>query len=105
MPHRFDEPGWWYSTEPSALVAMLRPLERLYGWAAERRLHRARPYRCELPVVCAGNFTAGGTGKTPLARYLAQHLTRLGERPVLLTRGYGGRERGPKRVDAERDMA
>jgi tetraacyldisaccharide 4'-kinase len=46
-------------------------------------------------VICVGNFTAGGTGKTPLVAYLCAHLARIGQRPAVLTRGYGGRHAGP----------
>jgi tetraacyldisaccharide 4'-kinase len=58
-----------------------------------------------LPVICVGNFTAGGTGKTPLAIYLFRCLAGADQRPVLLARGYGGRLPGPHWVKAEADVA
>jgi tetraacyldisaccharide 4'-kinase len=58
-----------------------------------------------VPVVCIGNFTLGGAGKTPTAIAAAQLLAAAGERPVFLTRGYGGRLHGPVRVDTERHRA
>jgi tetraacyldisaccharide 4'-kinase len=51
------------------------------------------------PVVCVGNFTVGGAGKTPAALALARILAADGQKPVFLTRGYGGRLAGPLRVD------
>ena len=57
------------------------------------------------PVVCIGNFTAGGTGKTPLALQVAGELQRLGRKAVFLTRGYGGRRAGPHWVDPAADKA
>lgn len=51
------------------------------------------------PVICIGNFTAGGTGKTPLAIWLAHHLTEQGLSPVFLTRGFGSAVRRPTAVD------
>jgi len=87
------------------MAAALEPLGALYGWAAKARYLRASPYRSRLPVVCIGNFTAGGTGKTPLAIHLARHLKAIGHEPVALTRGYGGRLAGPYWVDAGTDRA
>jgi tetraacyldisaccharide 4'-kinase len=51
------------------------------------------------PVICIGNFTVGGSGKTPVALAVAALLAEAGERPFFLTRGYGGRLAGPVRVD------
>ena len=53
------------------------------------------PYRSRLPVICIGNFTAGGGGKTPTAIAVAKELKEAGERPCFLTRGYGGKTQGP----------
>ena len=53
------------------------------------------PYRSRLPVICIGNFTAGGGGKTPTAIAVAKVLKEAGERPSFLTRGYGGKTQGP----------
>jgi len=96
---RLDEPSWWYGDGDDVRRRILSPLGRLYGWAAERRYYRRRPYRSRLPVICVGNFTAGGTGKTPLSIAIARMLLDRGERPVFLTRGYGGRTRGPAWVE------
>ena len=77
------------------MAACLAPLASIYGWAATTRYARAAPYRSRLPVICAGNFTAGGTGKTPLVLHLCERLLATGHHPVALTRGYGGRHAGP----------
>lgn len=90
-----DEPAWWYRSDAGGMAAYLAPLASIYGWAATTRYTRSRPYRCRLPVICAGNFTAGGTGKTPLVLHLCERLLAAGEHPVALTRGYGGRHAGP----------
>lgn len=103
---RLDEPAWWYQPgKAPTLVRALRPLSKLYGWAVARRFRRAEPYRSSLPVICIGNLTAGGTGKTPLAIHIGQKLVEMGERPVFLTRGYGGRAKGPHPVDKRSDTA
>ena len=55
-----------------------------------------------MPVICVGNFTLGGAGKTPTAIALARLLLELGRRPFFLSRGYGGRVAGPVRIDRQR---
>jgi tetraacyldisaccharide 4'-kinase len=97
---RLDEPAWWYGAGSSRVAAVLAPLGALYGRVARFRYGRVTPYRSRLPVLCAGNFTAGGTGKTPLALYLCGRLEAAGRRPFVLTRGYGGRHAGPRWVEA-----
>ena len=95
-----DEPAWWYRDSASVMARCMAPLAGLYGWCATARYAGATPYRSRLPVLCAGNFTAGGTGKTPLVLHLCGHLRAGGRRPVVLTRGYGGRHAGPHWVGA-----
>ena len=58
-----------------------------------------------MPVLCVGNFTLGGAGKTPTVMMLARMLSDAGERPFCLSRGYGGDVAGPKLVDAGTDVA
>ena len=100
-----EEPSWWYNREAALAQRLLDPVARIWAWSAVRRLRTGKPHRVGLPVVCVGNFTAGGTGKTPLALYLARALADRGERPAFLTRGYGGRLRGPHVVDTALDTA
>jgi tetraacyldisaccharide 4'-kinase len=58
-----------------------------------------------IPVICVGNYHVGGAGKTPTVLALAKLLRELGETPVVLSRGYGGRLRGPVMVDPARHLA
>jgi len=100
-----DEPAWWYAREPEWQARLLGPIAAIYGPVAERRFARTKPFGSALPVICIGNFTVGGTGKTPLALFIARELKRRGEHPAFLTRGYGGRHKGPHRVDPALDTA
>ena len=87
-------PFWWYRRK-GALGSALAPLGNLYGRIVERRFAQGTPYRSRLPVICIGNFTAGGGGKTPTAVAIAALLKHLGAKPAFLTRGYGGASKGP----------
>lgn len=102
---RLDEPAWWYRQTPNGIATLLQPFAAVYGRIAAAHYFRATPYRSRLPVVCVGNFTAGGTGKTPLAIHLCQRLKAAGHEPVALTRGHGGRLPGPYWVNAKSDVA
>ncbi len=74
---------------------LLAPLGWFYGASVAFKARRAKPDDVGLPVICVGNLTAGGSGKTPIAIALAESLRAKGQRPYFLTRGYGGSERGP----------
>lgn len=102
---RRDEPAWWYDERAVVVPRLLAPLSFIYGHIAGRRLARPPAYRSNLPVLCVGNFTVGGTGKTPFAVYLCERLTAMGRHPAFLSRGYGGSNTGPLWVDPERHDA
>jgi tetraacyldisaccharide 4'-kinase len=97
------EPGFWWRKAGLA-SALLSPLAAGYGAIAARRMVRPGA-RAGVPVICIGNFTLGGAGKTPTAITIARMLREHGERVFFLTRGYGGSASGPKLVDAEADRA
>ena len=90
-------PGFWWK-KPGIAAALLSPLADLYGAMAARRLTQAGT-RADVPVICVGNPTVGGAGKTPTAIAIARLLISAGETPMFLTRGYGGRLAGPVMVD------
>ena len=97
------EPAFWH--RPSSLAShLLRPLSALYGAVAAHRLQR-EGINAGIPVICVGNYHVGGAGKTPTVLALTTMLRELGERPVVLSRGYGGRLRGPVMVDPGRHTA
>ena len=90
-------PLFWYQ-DRSLLAALLSPLGALYAAATARRVARAPEYKAKIPVICIGNINAGGTGKTPTAIALASRLLELGHSVHLVSRGYGGKLKGPLQV-------
>ena len=97
------EPAFWH--RPSSFASLLLlPLGALYGAVAARRLQR-EGFDAGIPVLCVGNYHVGGAGKTPAVLALTRLLRHLGETPVVLSRGYGGRLHGPVKVDPERHVA
>lgn len=78
---------------------VLRPLGALYAWGGRRRRNRTTPLDPGVPVICVGNATLGGTGKTPIAIYLLKSLRRMGVNAHGLSRGYGGQLKGPIAVN------
>ena len=90
-------PAFW-SRPPGPAAWLLSPLAALYGNATARRMGRPGA-AATLPVICVGNVTAGGAGKTPTALAIGRMLRDSGRRPVFLIRGYGGVKRGPLLVD------
>jgi tetraacyldisaccharide 4'-kinase len=83
---------------------LLLPLAAVYGAVAGHRLRR-KGLDAGVPVFCVGNYHVGGAGKTPTVLALVKLLRDLGETPVVLSRGYGGRLRGPVMVDPGRHRA
>lgn len=77
------------------LRTVLRPIGAIYAWLGRQRQQSATPLDPGVPVICVGNATLGGTGKTPVAIYLQKSLRRLGVNAHVLTRGYGGQLKGP----------
>jgi tetraacyldisaccharide 4'-kinase len=97
------EPAFWH--RPSSWISrLLMPLGAIYGLVAGRRLRR-EGFDAGIPVICVGNYHVGGAGKTPTVLALAKVLRDLGETPIVLSRGYRGRLRGPIKVDPARHAA
>jgi tetraacyldisaccharide 4'-kinase len=97
------EPAFWYRP-PSLWSRLLTPLGSIYGQVTALRM-ASRGFDAGVPVICVGNYHTGGAGKTPTVLALTAMLRDLGEQPVVLSRGYGGKWQGPVRVDPEKHLA
>ena len=97
------QPPEFWSRKPGLIAYALQPLGALYALGGRLRRARTRAHRAPVPVICVGNIVAGGAGKTPTALAIAERVAARDRVPHFLTRGYGGRIRGPHRVDPTRD--
>ncbi len=103
LTQRFLE--WlWYGDSPLSVV--FSPLSRLYKFGLSfKERFEVKPATFPVPVVVVGNLTVGGTGKTPMAIYLARTLRDNGFRPGVISRGYGGRDYNKARLVSSHDLA
>lgn len=82
-------PKFW--TDKGLISTLLTPLSWIYGAVAAFKFRLGRPFYAPCPVICVGNLSAGGTGKTPVSLALAGLLKNKGKNPFFITRGYGGK--------------
>lgn len=79
----------------------LAPMGWIYGASVAWKAVHTKSHNLDIPVVCIGNLSTGGTGKTPVAVEIAELLIARGHRPYFLSRGYGGKLRGPIQVTSD----
>lgn len=104
---KLTTPRWWYERHPQKPLGAvaLRPLSWVWAEATARKLSKAAPVKPPVPVICVGNLTVGGTGKTPIVQAIAARLVAKKTEVHLLSRGHGGKLKGPVRVDPYRHTA
>lgn len=82
-------PAFWSNC--NLISTLLAPLGCLYAFATKLNISAHPSRKVNIPVICIGNLTAGGTGKTPTAASLASLLQTDGKKPFFVSRGYGGK--------------
>lgn len=87
------------------MAAGLTPLGWIYGAATDWKRRHVLAYTPRARVVCIGNLTVGGSGKTPVVLAVVRMLQAKGLRVAILSRGYGGHMAQPTFVDTERHRA
>ncbi len=103
-------PHFWYRTrqeDTPALEKLLNPFSALYGLGHLINLKTTKKHTVKIPVICVGNIIAGGSGKTPTLQSIQRLIIKhnIAETPCFLSRGYGGTEKGPLLIDAEKNNA
>jgi tetraacyldisaccharide 4'-kinase len=100
-----NEPHFWRVTDRKSRYSapmtrlLLTPLALAYSHAGKRRIERGTPQDARLPVICIGNLTLGGAGKTPVSADVRRRLAARGLRAATLSRGYRGELAGPLKVE------
>ena len=94
----------WYNK--SVWLYLLSPLTFIFSalvrWRKNSYLKNpSKVWISDIPIVVVGNITMGGTGKTPLVKYIASELKQRGYKPGLVSRGYGGKFSGTLEVNNE----
>ena len=84
----------WYNK--SLWLYLLYPFSIIFTYLTARRRNKylkdqKKTYKSDIPIIVVGNITIGGTGKTPLVKYIASELKKLGYSPGIVSRGYGGK--------------
>ncbi len=100
-------PGFWSNPpgRPGWQARLLAPAAALWRLGAGWRQARAKPVAADAPVLCVGNLTAGGAGKTPMVAALLERLSQRSVSAHVVSRGYGGQIEGPHLVDPLEDSA
>jgi tetraacyldisaccharide 4'-kinase len=96
-PRAVRAPDFW--RRRTVTPFLLLPAAAVFDLVTRLRWALVKPWRAPVPVVCIGNLVAGGAGKTPLALSVGAWFLARGRKVHFLSRGYGGRLRGPVRVD------
>lgn len=78
--------------------ALLTPLAMCYAFIVQQKISSTRPFEANIPVICIGNLTLGGAGKSPVVAALRSYISAKGVRVASLSRGYGGKLKGPLKI-------
>jgi tetraacyldisaccharide 4'-kinase len=97
-------PSFWWKLSPTIFAYLLKPLGWIYSTITVRRMHQ-QGVRVDALIVCVGNFTVGGSGKTPVVQEVARLLHNKNSPVFILARGYGGTCVEPTRVDKHKHTA
>ena len=94
----------WYNK--SLWLYLLYPFSLLFSYLTSRRRrkflkNKIKSFSSNLPVIVVGNLTIGGTGKTPLVKYIASELIKRGFKPGIVSRGYGGNFKETLKVEQD----
>lgn len=99
-----EAPEFWWKKR-SFFYYLLLPFSWIYSKFSLKAFEKTSIKKINIPVICLGNYTLGGCGKTPLSIAIAQSAIKNGYKPGFITRGYGGTVKHLHFVDAKNDCA
>ena len=93
-------PKFWFKNndEINPLLYTLKPLSKFWEFLIRFRLKNGLWEKMPIPVMCIGNLTVGGSGKTPVTMSLLKLLEEMGIKACVVSRGYGGKIQRPHYV-------
>ena len=100
-----QQPDFWYGSKYSITAHLLWPVSLAYSLVYKIKKTFSKSWRASVPVVCVGNLSVGGTGKTPTAITIAEYFIQRNIDIHFLSRGYGKTLAGPIRVDPSQHTA
>ena len=83
-------PKFWYQSNFSILAILLLPVSLIWITGTYLKKKFANPIRSQIPVIAIGSAIIGGSGKTPSVIYVCEILEKIGYKPHVISRGYGG---------------
>ena len=100
-------PQFWYQKKRNWKAYLLSPFAVLYNGVSTlyQKLCAQKQTNVPVPVICVGNVTAGGAGKTPVTAAIFSILARAGRKPLVFSRGYGGEIESLTHVDTDHHLA
>lgn len=98
---KLNYPNFWQKR--TWLSYLMLPLAAIYTFAAKLRYISIKPIKLPGKVICIGNLTVGGTGKTQAIIAIAKQLTKKQIKFVIISKGYGGKFKSPMQVDEDMD--
>ena len=90
------QPKFW--TNKNFISNILLPVSIIFLLLSKIRNLLQKKLKSKLFVICIGNITIGGTGKTPTVMFIAEQMRELDFKPIILSKGYGGKLFGPRKV-------
>ncbi len=90
-------PSFWNTN--NIISKLLSPISFVYGYITQYRINHTVPYKTKAKVICVGNITAGGVGKTPVSISIAKQYIEEGKKVFFVTRGYKGKIKTTTLID------